>query len=162
MVETALAVHADSQYLDTNASPTYAKPQDNSRVRDLEQKVDRLLKEMEELRKEMKVRPPSRGGNDLGDPVLQSSGEWLAIPFNLDPQREPAVVRLVLFASRDEGKSWQKVAEARPTEKQFRFRPSANGVYWFSVATVDASGNRSPSDPTNFSPALKVSVKGSR
>lgn len=88
----------------------------------------------------------------------QSSVSYLAyprfkIPFNVDANRKD-LSEVQLWVSTDEGATWQMHGMAKPSERQFEFRAAAEGIYYFSVQTVDQSGNAFPSQ----SPPLKVFV----
>ena len=66
------------------------------------------------------------------------------IPFNVGTAgSRPALVQL--WVSTDEGASWQKHGNAEPSSRQFDFRAAAEGVYLFSVKTVDTNGITFPS-----------------
>jgi hypothetical protein len=78
------------------------------------------------------------------------------IPFHLDASKSKDVARVMLFASRDEGRIWTQVAEAHPAAEEFVFHAREEGTYWFDVATVDHQGKRSPKEPSGFNPALKI------
>jgi beta-lactamase regulating signal transducer with metallopeptidase domain len=163
---STLTVRADSRAKDPTESAPEMRP-DNARVRDLEKKVDRLLKELDELRKELKDRPSSReqprGGSDSGEQTaLGSLPQWLAIPFQIDRSREETVARVLLYSSLDDGRTWRQVAEASPSERQFRIQATEQGTHWFAVATVAKDGSQDPADPAQFRPTLKVNVKNKK
>ena len=53
------------------------------------------------------------------------------IPFGPVPaEQRDAIREVLLFASRDLGKSWQQVAVARPDQDGFSFYAADDGVYW--------------------------------
>ncbi|MEZ6135966.1 MAG: hypothetical protein R3C53_13775 [Pirellulaceae bacterium] len=75
------------------------------------------------------------------------------IPFNVDASGpEPAMVQL--WVSTDEGASWQLHGSAKPETKHFDFRAASEGLYLFSVHTIDATGASFPSE----SPPLRVQI----
>lgn len=79
------------------------------------------------------------------------------IPFNIDSTGpEPASVQL--WVSTDEGSNWQMHGSAAPRDKHFDFRAASEGLYLFSVRTVDAAGVSFPSS----SPPLRVRVDTSQ
>jgi beta-lactamase regulating signal transducer with metallopeptidase domain len=163
MFETILIVKADSEVRGERPAAEAKQEATGARVRDLENKVERLLKELEEIRKALKERAsdrrPSSGGLEVpGTTTMHTSSEILAIPFHVDEAQKSRVARVVLYSSRDEGSTWQRVAEAPPTERHFRFRATEKGIYWFAVGTVDRDGRREPADSASFRPALKVMV----
>lgn len=90
--------------------------------------------------------PTNMGVSFLGYPKFK-------IPFNVDAGRND-LAEVQLWVSTDQGATWQMHGMAKPEEKQFEFRAAAEGIYFFSVQTVDQSGNSFPSQ----SPPLKVYV----
>ncbi len=79
------------------------------------------------------------------------------IPFSVDSVgAEPAWVQL--WVSTDQGQNWQLHARAKPDAKHFDFRAAAEGLYLFSVRTIDATGAAFPS----LSPPLRVEVDTTR
>lgn len=79
------------------------------------------------------------------------------IPFNVESAGAD-LAEVQLWVSTDAGKTWQMHGAAKPEDRQFDFRAAAEGVYFFSVQTVDARGNSFPSQ----NPPLKVFVDTSR
>ncbi len=79
------------------------------------------------------------------------------IPFNIDTSGStPSSVQL--WVSTDDGATWQMHGSAQPTAKFFEFRAASEGLYLFSVQTLDASGASFPST----SPPLRVLVDTSK
>jgi beta-lactamase regulating signal transducer with metallopeptidase domain len=160
-VQSKLTLRMDSQPA-VPTPTTFAPPtSEASRVRELERKLDRLLKEMDDLRKELKSRGPARNTTGPNDPAASSGPQqFLAIPFQLEPSRKQGIAQLLLYHSRDEGRSWRQVDSAPPTAKEFRVRrPRDAGTHWFAVAVQDLEGRRTPSDPANLRPDLKLDVR---
>jgi hypothetical protein len=65
------------------------------------------------------------------------------IPFNVDPGN-PRLFEIQLFISENLGQTWQKIASAAPEQGAFQFRAERDGLYYFTVRTVDTSGKGSP------------------
>jgi len=69
-----------------------------------------------------------------------------AIPYQLgradDPARSPVEVQL--YVSGDRGAHWNLYAKGPPTQSQFMFRAGSDGEYWFTIRTVDRSGQVRP------------------
>ncbi len=75
------------------------------------------------------------------------------IPFHVELSgREPYKVQL--WVSTDAGATWQMHGNAEPQAKHFDFRAAAEGLYLFSVQTVDSGGTAFPSQ----SPPLRVQI----
>lgn len=66
------------------------------------------------------------------------------IPFNVDARgTQPTQVQL--WVSTDQGASWQMQGTANSSQKHFDFRAAAEGLYLFSVQTLDENGKAFPS-----------------
>ncbi|WP_145083971.1 hypothetical protein [Aureliella helgolandensis] len=79
------------------------------------------------------------------------------IPFSIDAHgAEPSQVQL--WVSTDEGANWQMHGTANSEQRFFEFRAASEGIYWFSVRTLDPGGVETPSDK----PPLKVQIDTSK
>ncbi|MEC8556972.1 MAG: hypothetical protein VXZ82_18370 [Planctomycetota bacterium] len=79
------------------------------------------------------------------------------IPFNVAAGRTD-LSQVQLWVSTDAGKNWQMHGTATPDQRWFSFRAAAEGDYYFSVQTVDRSGQTFPSQ----SPPMQVRVDTSK
>ena len=79
-------------------------------------------------------------GNDRPHYVPKSE---FRIPFNVDANN-PRLLEVQLFVSEDQGQTWQKAASAAPEQGGFRFRAEHDGLYFFTVRTVDINNRASP------------------
>jgi hypothetical protein len=79
------------------------------------------------------------------------------IPFKAGPGAE-RLSELRLFVSTDQGRSWQQVDQVPAQAAEFRFFSSRDGVYWFTVQTVDKQGRATPPSPQAGEVSLKVTV----
>lgn len=75
----------------------------------------------------------------------------LAIPFQLGTAGTPPEM-LELEVSQDGGKTWQSVAKAASSQRQFQFQAQRDGAYWFRVQSLDRSGQAidGPSEPMHI------------
>ncbi len=93
--------------------------------------------------------PPSVPTVPVGPPKLKpipTRQTAFAIPFTINPGEPPTEVQLLI--STDQGKNWQVYDRRAPTAREFLFRGSRDGEYWFSVRTIDSAGAAHPSgDP---------------
>lgn len=80
------------------------------------------------------------------------------IPIRIDQARRAEIRELILLASTDQGRTWNKVAVASPEQQQFAFQAPTDGVYWFSICVVDRQGNQDPPDPFQAQVGQKVLV----
>ena len=75
------------------------------------------------------------------------------IPFNVDARgTQPTQVQL--WVSTDGGATWQMQGAANSSQKQFEFRAAAEGLYLFSVQTLDENGKAFPSPQ----PPLRIMI----
>jgi beta-lactamase regulating signal transducer with metallopeptidase domain len=160
-VQNKLTVRMDSQPAVPTSTSGAPATSEASRVRELERKMDRLLKEMDDLRKELKSSGPARNSTGPNDQEASSEQQgFLAIAFKLEPSRRKDVAQVLLYHSRDEGRSWRQMDSAPPTAREFRVRrPRDAGTHWFAVAVQDLEGRRTPSDPANLRPDLKLDIR---
>jgi hypothetical protein len=77
------------------------------------------------------------------------------IPFQIG-QAAGETTEVRLFTSTDFGRTWQLAGRAAPNQEKFDFRAPADGMYWFSLRTVDRMGRLQPNAP--HSPGLQVVV----
>ena len=80
------------------------------------------------------------------------------IPFNVDASNA-RLLEIQLFVSEDLGQNWSKISSAAPEQGGFRFRAQHDGLYYFTVRTVDTTGKGSP--PTiqpGSAPQIRVCV----
>jgi hypothetical protein len=70
----------------------------------------------------------------------------MAIPITIDPEQRNNLRELVLYCSKDEGKTWDQAGQATPEKTAFSFTAARDGKYWFTIQTVDKNGIRSPPD----------------
>jgi hypothetical protein len=78
------------------------------------------------------------------------------VPFTINASA-PAPAEIQLYVSTDRGGSWKLYDRATPTAKQFAFRATADGEYWFALRTVAADGRANPPGPT-YKPGVRVIV----
>jgi hypothetical protein len=79
------------------------------------------------------------------------------IPFKAGPGAE-RLRELRLFVSTDQGRTWQQVDKSPPEGTEFRFYTNRDGIYWFTVQTVDKLGQATPAAPASGEVSLKVTV----
>jgi hypothetical protein len=79
------------------------------------------------------------------------------IPFQAE-SGENRLKQVQLFVSTDQGQTWQPVVTAAPDQRYFDFRAARDGLYWFTVRTVDVDGRPFPATLEGARPGLKVLV----
>ena len=88
-------------------------------------------------------------------PINQSN---IRIPIHVDPVRRPLIKQLILYASNDEGRTWNQASIATPDQEAFAFSAPTDGVYWFTVTVVDPQGNSEPKDIYKVPPSQKILI----
>jgi len=103
------------------------------------------------------ILPPAAPAQESGSDVIYSRFQHFRIPFQAGPG-EQRLKQLQLFFSTDQGRTWQPSAIAPPEQRHFRFQSERDGLYWFSVQTMDQEGRFYPQTMENAQPSLKVIV----
>jgi hypothetical protein len=85
----------------------------------------------------------AQGSGALGDEVHFQAAAF-KIPFSV-PQGAQ-VYKAKLFVSRDQGTSWNWVADASPEAREFVYtsKDGGDGSYWFAVQTITPNGGAIP------------------
>ncbi|MHB8901022.1 MAG: hypothetical protein ACYC6Y_19920 [Thermoguttaceae bacterium] len=98
-----------------------------------------------------------QGMGGVPDPI-PTRQTYFAIPFEIDQVDDPVIgaAEVQLYVSRDRGATWQHETSVAPNGRQFLFRASSDGEYWFAVRTRDRAGNFRP--PLVTSPGLRVLI----
>jgi hypothetical protein len=105
--------------------------------------------------------PAPAGSADDGSDVLRVESRQLQIPVLIKPAQRDTIKELQLFASTDEGRTWQRVASLRLDGDAFRFEAPGEGIYWFSLRIVKNDGTAEPANASRLPAALKVQVGAS-
>ena len=100
---------------------------------------------------------PGAPGNGEAVPIL--SRHSFQLPFHIDPKKSELLKEVVVYMSDDEGASWREVARADVEEKSVIVTVPSDGLYWFTIATVDKQGKQEPSDLKKLKPEVKVIVQ---
>lgn len=138
MSEKTLRVLIERFEKATGARPDAAKGSDK-RLDDLEKKLEGILKELQQMRRE---RGPSRSALPAtsGRDVVYLNRRSFQIPIRVSRERRDAVRQLMLIVSRDEGATWEVCKTAASDAKSFEFAAERDGRYQFRVEAVDAQG----------------------
>jgi hypothetical protein len=79
------------------------------------------------------------------------------IPFQMDPG-DRRIKEVQLYASENKGIRWDQVATAKPTDTRFSFTARHDGLYWFTVRTLDADNRGYPPTLDQAQPKIRVIV----
>jgi hypothetical protein len=91
------------------------------------------------------------------DVVLINSRNF-QIPIHVAEAQRSKIKQVILFASSDQGQTWNEAAVAPPDKDAFVFHAPADGLYWFNISVVDAQGHRDPPDIYKTAPRQKILV----
>jgi hypothetical protein len=80
---------------------------------------------------------------------------WL--PFDTLTSERP-LQEIQLYVSDDQGRNWQKYDAVPPEKRGFNFRAVRDGMYWFTVRTIDIDGRASSVPVPGSQPQLKIYV----
>jgi hypothetical protein len=81
-----------------------------------------------------------------------------SVPVNVPAAARPEIRELRLFASRDQGTSWQQVAVIGPDKNAFAFYAPTDGSYWLRVATVNQKNQQQPENLYEGPPNVKMVI----
>ena len=98
------------------------------------------------------------GPNAPPDDVVHFNQRGFQIPITVQPGRRAEVKGLVLYASRNQGRTWENVGKASPDKPGIDFLAKDDGMYWFSIAVVDQGGRQDPIDISRASVGQKVLI----
>src|SRR5713226_4783609 len=90
--------------------------------------------------------------------VVPMNSRNFQIPIHITEGQRSKIKELILFASSDEGVTWNQVSAAAPDKDAFVFYAPTDGLYWFNICVVDAQGGRQPPDIYKAPPRQKVLV----
>jgi hypothetical protein len=92
-----------------------------------------------------------------GGEIRYANQHTFRIPFDVGAGKE-RLKQLQLFYSTDQGRTWQPGAIAAPDQTFFQFVCERDGLYWFTVQTLDKEGRYYPPTLDSAQPSLKVIV----
>src|SRR5438876_5933500 len=90
--------------------------------------------------------------------VVPMNSRNFQIPIHVAEGQRSKIKELILFASNDEGVTWNQVSQAPPDKDAFIFYAPNDGLYWFNICVVDTQGRREPPDIYKSIPRQKVLV----
>ena len=78
------------------------------------------------------------------------------IPYEFSTAAAQSPVEVRLYASSDQGQTWELAGRAQPHVLGFNYRAPHDGEFWFSLRSVDRQGRMHPEGP--YQAELRVSV----
>jgi hypothetical protein len=142
---------ADAHAKPAPAEAGKAAPAD-PRLKDLEKKLDRLLDEVDALRREVRPKKTGAAPGPRQEGVHYVNTRAFQIPLAVRP--DAGAREGVVYLSRDQGRTWEVAAKVSPTTKAVPFKAPADGDYWFAVRAMD----KAPPSQSGIRPDLKVNV----
>jgi hypothetical protein len=74
------------------------------------------------------------------------------IPIRIAAEKRAQLQGFCLYVSRDQGQSWELQEKGPRDKREFAYRAPADGVYWFTVAVINARGEEEPNDVSTVPP----------
>jgi hypothetical protein len=99
----------------------------------------------------------SPGYGQPANHIIYSRQTVFRIPFETD-SGERRLREVQLYVSEDRGQTWRNAATVPPEQRGFNFRAERDGLYWFTVRTVDFQGRANPTTVQGTRPQLEVVV----
>ena len=90
--------------------------------------------------------------------IVITNQRSLSIPVNIQDARRAELRELVLYASADQGRTWQQAAAIPPTQNAFTFNAPIDGSYWLRVAVVNRLNKQEPENIYQGPPDQKVVI----
>jgi hypothetical protein len=82
----------------------------------------------------------------------------VSVPVDIEQTRRAEVRELLLFASSDQGRTWQQVASMPPTQPAFTFTAPIDGTYWLRVAAINRQNRQEPDNLYQGNPDQKMVI----
>jgi hypothetical protein len=105
--------------------------------------------------------PPPIPNAKEPEPVFINQRNF-TIPIRVPPDRQDEVRALLLYCSRDQGKTWYVPACVTPDRKGFEFSTDRDGLYYFSIVVIDQEGRIDPPDVYREPPGQKICIDTAR
>jgi hypothetical protein len=86
------------------------------------------------------------------DEPFYSNQRGHKVPVNIEPARRPEIKYVLLYASGDQGRSWQIASTITPDKEFFAYYPPGDGTYRLKVAAVNQNDRQDPADPNSGPP----------
>ena len=82
----------------------------------------------------------------------------ISIPITFEASRRGELREILLFASWDQGRTYQQVAAVKPDQNRFAFQAPNDGTYWLKVACINRQGKQEPENIQAVPPNLKFII----
>jgi hypothetical protein len=78
------------------------------------------------------------------DEVLHTNQRAMRVPIHFQGPLRAELKELLLFASWDQGQTYQQVAAVLPDKTEFAFEARNDGICWLKVAVINRQGKQEP------------------
>lgn len=99
---------------------------------------------------------------ELPKDVYEIPSRRFAMPLRIGPDNREKIEKIRLFVSEDQGKTWKKKKNYKPSATRVVFTAPRDGQYWFAIQVVRKDGGMRPSDQDNLVPLMKVYINSER
>src|SRR5688572_4491918 len=82
----------------------------------------------------------------------------MTIPINFQDGRRAELREILLFASWDQGRSYQQVAAVKPDKNAFAFEALNDGICWLRVVVINRLGKQEPDNIQEGPPVHKLII----
>ncbi len=98
------------------------------------------------------------GAPGNADEIIHINQRGFQIPIQVRPGRAHEVRELLLYLSRDQGRTWQIHSRSTPDKKGFDFFTDKDGLLYFSIQVVDQKGVSDPPDVYRAAVGQKILI----
>lgn len=92
-------------------------------------------------------------------PVVHYKERSFRIPFNpVEPTERARLKEVVLWASDDQGYTWQRAGRTTPDRPSFTYKAAHDGEWCFALGTINLKGQMFPTDKSELVTNLRVVV----
>jgi hypothetical protein len=95
--------------------------------------------------------------NGLKSPEIRTSRKSFKMSVLIDAKDRRKIAEVLLYLSRDKGKTWKKAQSAPSDVRYFDYKADVEGSYWFAVQCLHVDGKKVPIKVTE--PGLRVLVE---
>jgi hypothetical protein len=92
------------------------------------------------------------------DEVYHTNQRDLSVPIVLPDNYRSQLRDLLLFASWDQGQTYELVNRVPPEKREFEFKANNDGTCWLKVAVINLQGKQEPENIQQLPPSQKIVI----
>ncbi len=92
------------------------------------------------------------------DGATYSNQRKIRVPINFKDSLRDSLRHLLLFASWDQGRTYDQAAKVAPDKNEFIFEATQDGTCWLKVAVIDRQGKQIPEEIQKGKPDRKIII----